>query len=71
MALNGVSGKWFSEKMNTGYHPDPKLKDSAKEGFSKNLKGMTDQKPEKYKRLPIKKVLAKSAIITGKQQQSS
>lgn len=44
--MNGVSGKWFSEQMNTGYHPDPKLKDSAKEGFSKNLKGMADQKPE-------------------------
>ncbi len=46
MALNGVNGKWFSEQMNTGYHPDPKLKDSAKEGFSKNLRGMAEQTTE-------------------------
>lgn len=43
MALNGVNGKWFSEQMNTGFYSDPKMQESAKEGFSKNLKGMSDQ----------------------------
>ncbi len=46
MALNGVNGKWFSEQMNTGYYSDPKMQEGAKEGFSKNLKGMSDQNTE-------------------------
>ena len=46
MALNGVNGKWFSEQMNTGHYSDPKMQEGAKEGFSKNLKGMSDQNTE-------------------------
>lgn len=44
--MNGVNGKWFSEQMNTGYYSDPKIQESAKAGFSKNLKGMSDQRTE-------------------------
>ena len=44
--MNGVNGKWFSEQMNTGYYSDPKMQESAKAGFSKNLKGMSDQRTE-------------------------
>ena len=44
--MNGVHGKWFSEQMNTGYYSDPKMQESAKAGFSKNLKGMSDQRTE-------------------------
>lgn len=46
MALNGVNGKWPLEQTNTGYYSDSKAQESAKEGFSKNLKGMADQKTE-------------------------